>query len=287
MNSAPLPFDALRPFKSRPEEFEPRDTLPWETHAINFLNTRSAEGFTGLRTYADADAYTDWIVGNLGLPAQARVLDIGCGPGLYSNRLAARGCEVVGIDIAQDFLDYATAEAAEHGWPARYENISLFAMPYESEFDLVLLLQSIVNRVTPQELDQIMGDIWRALKPGGHFICEFMVASEPFRSGGETVEDKVSLVRRSPWSDQLHLWMVRELMFPERAEWVTHHLILRPEVGRPEEFWSRFTMHEVGELRQKLIDYGFVVEEIFGQDLGRPLDPADAMAVVWVSKPAA
>jgi SAM-dependent methyltransferase len=286
VNSSPLPFDALRPFKSRPEEFEPRDTLPWATHAINFVNTRSDEGFVGLRTFADADAYTDWIMDNLGLPAGARALDIGCGPGLYSNRLAARGCEVVGIDIAQDFLDYAAAEAAEHGWPARYENVSLFAMPYENEFDLVLLLQSIVNRVTPQELDQIMGDIWRTLKPGGHFICEFMVSSEPFRSGGETVEESVSLVGRSPWSEQPHVWMVRELMFPESAEWVTHHLILRPEVGRPEEFWSRFTMHEVAALRQKLIDYGFVVEEIFGQDLGRPLEPADPMAVVWVSKPA-
>jgi SAM-dependent methyltransferase len=286
MNSSPLPFDALRPFKSRPEEFEPRDTLPWASHAVNFLRCRSHEGFPNMRPFAAADACAAWIAEQIGLPPRSSVLDIGCGPGMYSNRLAARGYQVTGIDIAQDFLDYAAAEAAEHGWPARYENISLFDLPYRAEFDLALLLQSVVNLVASSELDRILAGIWRALRPGGHFIGEFLVASAAFLAAGPTITEAVSLLRQSPWSDQPHAWMERNLTFPESNQLVTHHLIFSLESGQAHEHWSRYQLQSIARLTDLLTGHGFIVQAVFGQSLGRDFNADDPMAMIWLRKPA-
>src|SRR5690242_3531145 len=50
------------------------------------------------RQPATIDAEVAWLVARLGLQAGGRVLDLGCGPGLYSRRLAERGLAVTGVD---------------------------------------------------------------------------------------------------------------------------------------------------------------------------------------------
>jgi SAM-dependent methyltransferase len=48
-----------------------------------------------------------FLTGQLGLAAPLRVLDVGCGPGRHSRSLAARGFEVVGVDVSRPFLEAA------------------------------------------------------------------------------------------------------------------------------------------------------------------------------------
>ena len=49
----------------------------------------------------------EFLVDVLGLESGMRVLDVGCGPGRHALALAARGIEVVGVDISQRFIDIA------------------------------------------------------------------------------------------------------------------------------------------------------------------------------------
>jgi len=55
-------------------------------------------------------ALFDWIAKECDLPYGARVLDVGCGTGISSRQLAARGWEVVGLDPNADMLAAAEAE---------------------------------------------------------------------------------------------------------------------------------------------------------------------------------
>ena len=54
-----------------------------------------------------SDGDTDDIVALLGLAPGDSVLDAPCGHGRISNRLADRGCEVVGVDASERFLAVA------------------------------------------------------------------------------------------------------------------------------------------------------------------------------------
>lgn len=64
---------------------------------------------------AHSDAETDLLCRVLGVEPGMRVLDLACGHGRIANRLAARGCEVTGLDATPLFLDLARRDAEEMG----------------------------------------------------------------------------------------------------------------------------------------------------------------------------
>ena len=73
------------------------------------------------RTSPVIDQHVDWIADVASLREGSRVLDIACGPGLYTSRLAKRGCECVGIDFAPASIEYARQCAKEDGLEITYK----------------------------------------------------------------------------------------------------------------------------------------------------------------------
>jgi 2-polyprenyl-3-methyl-5-hydroxy-6-metoxy-1,4-benzoquinol methylase len=65
------------------------------------------------RRGATIDRQVAWIHGALLLAGTpTRVLDLGCGPGLYAERLAALGHRCVGVDVSPASIAFARARAA-------------------------------------------------------------------------------------------------------------------------------------------------------------------------------
>ena len=63
-----------------------------------------------------------------------KVLDVGCGTGIYSKRLVERGCLVTGVDISDEMLDIARKKVPE----AKFVNTSVYAVPFPKDhFDLI------------------------------------------------------------------------------------------------------------------------------------------------------
>ncbi len=114
----------------------------------------------------------------LDLAPGARVLDVGCGPGRHARTLAERGLEVVGVDIAQAFIDLARADAPAG---ARFERMDARSMTFDAEFDAAIsLCQGAFGLVGgPAAGDRHEGPAWsdpdgevlagmaRAVRPGG------------------------------------------------------------------------------------------------------------------------
>ncbi len=87
------------------------------------------------------DELVDLIVHVLDLEPGDRVLDLACGSGDHARRLAHRGLEVVGVDIAPSLIAHCQKRAAEEGLStARFEVGDMRELAHEDEFDAVLLL---------------------------------------------------------------------------------------------------------------------------------------------------
>lgn len=93
-----------------------------------------------------------------------RVLDVGCGDGALTERIAAAGCDVVGIDIAASLLDAARGR----GLDAREMNVT--ALNFDAEFDAVFS-NAVLHWVT--EPDRAIERMRAALKPHGRLVAEF------------------------------------------------------------------------------------------------------------------
>jgi len=93
-----------------------------------------------------------------------RILDLGCGDGVLTAKLAGMGCEVVGVDGSA-----AQVGAAQKlGLDARVmdgEHLS-----FDSEFDAVFSNAALHWMKNPEA---VIAGVWRALRARGRFVAEF------------------------------------------------------------------------------------------------------------------
>ena len=108
------------------------------------------------------------------LPVGARILDLGCGTGEITRRLALRypQARLIGVDILDGNLAIARRDNA--GFEARigYEQGDAFALAFEdASFDLVACRH--MSQAVP-DFPQVLAQIGRVLKPGGwlHLLSE-------------------------------------------------------------------------------------------------------------------
>jgi SAM-dependent methyltransferase len=92
-----------------------------------------------------------------------RILDLGCGDGVLTAKLAAMGCAMVGVDASA-----AQIEAARDlGLDARIADGE--HLDFDSEFDAVFS-NAALHWMRPP--DAVIAGVWRALRPGGRFVAE-------------------------------------------------------------------------------------------------------------------
>jgi trans-aconitate methyltransferase len=92
-----------------------------------------------------------------------RILDVGCGDGVLTERLVAAGAEVVGVDASQAMVDSARAR----GLDARVVDGEELA--FDREFDAVFSNAALHWMRDP---DTVIAGVRRALRPGGRFVAE-------------------------------------------------------------------------------------------------------------------
>lgn len=96
--------------------------------------------------------------------AGERILDLGCGDGVLTAKLASMGCDVVGVDASAPQIE----AARKLGLDARV--ISGEALDFDGEFDAVFS-NAALHWMSDQS--KVIAGVWRALKPGGRFVAEF------------------------------------------------------------------------------------------------------------------
>ena len=69
-----------------------------------------------------------------------RMLDLGCGPGLYAEQFAARGYEVTGIDFSQSSIGYARKQASAQGYAITYRAEDILSADLGGPYELVSII---------------------------------------------------------------------------------------------------------------------------------------------------
>jgi len=118
------------------------------------------------------------------LPPAARVLDVACGEGRNAVWLAARGHDVVGLDISPLALEKARRLAAERGVTVRFEEADLRTFEWgEGEFDAIVCI--FIQFAAPAVRARLFEGFARALKPGGLLLLQGYTPKQlEFKTGG-------------------------------------------------------------------------------------------------------
>ncbi len=108
----------------------------------------------------------------LDLPSGARVLDVGCGVGRWSRRLAERGAEVTGIDLSPTMIREARRRAFAAGLAGRCRFLVRDAarLDLPQRFDLILSVTVHQHILDPDALRRSLEGLVRHLARGGRIV---------------------------------------------------------------------------------------------------------------------
>lgn len=138
----------------------------------------------------------DW-VSELGLPMNAKILELGCGPGNLCHHLAQLGHDVTGADKSERMIRRASRVAST----AKFVETDALDLPFEShEFDVVLL-SSLIN-IVPDRAG-LLAESARVSKPGATLSAMFP-ASDFTTSKAAEISAKLNLGQFQ--SSALSLW---------------------------------------------------------------------------------
>ena len=115
-----------------------------------------------------------------------RILDVACGNGLTSRRLAAAGAQVVALDFAEEMIKHALQRTIAHRERIRYlvldatDEAALLALG-EGQFDAAICNMALFDMA---EVDPLMRALAHLLRPGGRFVFSVL---HPCSNGPHTV----------------------------------------------------------------------------------------------------
>ena len=222
-------YQQLAEFERRPEPFSryTADTLWTDPHI-----GRQMLGFhldpdhdAASRKAATIDATVAWLDARLSITGK-RVLDLGCGPGLYATRMAAHGAGVTGLDFSPVSIAHAQAHIPP-GADLRYIEADYLTPPLPGPADLVTLIYGDYCALSPDRRRLLLANIASTLAPGGRFVFDvfspgqFAALSEGFEFGHRymggfwAAEDYYAFKRTTLYPDQL-VSLERYLVFGER-----------------------------------------------------------------------
>ena len=114
----------------------------------------------------------EWIASHFNIHSQTSIADFGCGPGLYTSRLAEKGADVTGIDFSENSIRYAKETAAQKGLDIHYIRQNYLEFETEKRFDLIIMIMCDFCPLSPAQRQTMLRMFNTLLNPGGAVLLD-------------------------------------------------------------------------------------------------------------------
>lgn len=231
--------------------------IPWDEAA--FSRRMLAEHLS--QDHDLASRRTEWIDRQVAWidddPLGARpadILDLGCGPGLYSHRLAKRGHRCRGIDFGPASIEYARRHSPDASH-CTFVLGDLRRVAFGGPFDLAMVLFGELNAFSPAEAAAILRKARASLRSGGRLIAEVQTpqAVERVGRGGPGEQQFASGL----FSDRPHRCRTENEWLGEPKVAIQTFTVTELGGGRPTVYHSTAQAWPDDDLIALLTDAGF------------------------------
>lgn len=259
----------LQALQGKPHPFTPGEPHFWDDPYISTQMLAAHLNPTNdlaSRRPETIDRSIDWLIEHLNLLPGARVIDLGCGPGLYTAQLAERGFHVTGVDYSHRSIDYAREYADGHNLDICYRYQNYLTLDDDGEYDVAMLIYGDFCPLSPEQRSQLLQNVYRALKPGGTFILDVTTRVHRKRYGssnGWYVSDK------GFWKPNLHLVLEQGFDYPELSIFLDQAVVLE-EDGKISVYRNWFQDFSRETITEELENGGFAVQSVWNDLLGTP-----------------
>ena len=188
------------------------------------------------------------------------ILDLGCGPGIYLEKLAALGHACTGVDFSKNSISYAKKTAKEKGLEINYICQNYLELDFENQFDLIILIYTDLGVLLPEEREGLLDNIHRALKPDGVFIFDLLNDTNVEQKFQE--QQNWTFEYSGFWKPTPYMELVNGFHYPDEKVYLKQHTIIdESDQADTYRFWIHYFNCE--EVIALLSTRGFILTECF------------------------
>ncbi len=197
-----------------------------------------------------------------------RLLDLGCGPGLYASRFAQKGMEVTGIDISSRSIEYAREHAQKNRLMADYRCLDFLDLDYHGEFDAAIQIYGELNTLSDDKRDFFLARVREALTDEGIFIFDVTTRERRKKEG---IKKRWDISEGGFWRPARHLVLEQGFDYPEYDTWLDQYIVL-DEIGSVTVYRNWFHDYTLASLQDVLTKAGFKILQAWNDLTGMPYD---------------
>lgn len=239
--------------------------------------------------YADLDHDIDFYV-EQAVNSGGPVLEIGCGTGRISLSIAAKGIDVVGIDISPRMIEVARAKAEKRGLTPHciFQPGDMASLELADRYPLIIMpFRSFQSMLSVQEQRQALTGVKSHLSPGGSFVLDTFNPDVRQLADAESSASPVHLQDvagpdggtivvwgQNGWDSIEQVNEVRLIIEEVSDEGVVNRRLFR-------DFDQRYTFRY--EMQHLLELCGFTIQAVYGDFDGGEITE-DTEDIVWIAK---
>lgn len=218
------------------------------------------------RTISFIEKSVGWMADRFKISEGVSVIDIGCGPGLYTSRLAKLGASVSGIDFSPRSINYARKQAELDGLEIDYHEANYLEFQPERQFDLVTMIMCDFCALSPTQRKVMLKLFHRILKPGGRIVLD-VYSLNAFDQREETSQYDKNLLDGF-WSPHPYFGFLNTFKYDVEKVILDKYTIIEPESTKQIYNWLQYFSVEMLERECKSME--FEIEEVIGDVAGGP-----------------
>ncbi len=226
------------------------------------------------------DRSVDWITSHFNIGAGIKIADFGCGPGLYTTRLAKRQADVTGIDFSERSLQYAQEVASKEGLHIHYVNQSYLDFETENRFHLILMIMCDFCALGPSQRKKILSTFYTILEPRGSVLLD-VYSLKAFDQREETATYEANLLNGF-WSPNKYYGFLNTFKYQKEKVVLDKYTII--ETGRIRTVYNWFQSFCPESLKTEFAECGFTVEDFYSNVTGSPFSPESQEFAVVAKK---
>jgi len=234
------------------------------------------------RRYKIIDKHVEWIGNRFLANKSSRILDLCCGPGLYTFRLAKMGYDCVGIDYSPESIKYAMEQEKNEDVSIEYIHDDIRQAAFGSDFDLAMLIYGELNVFRREDMEHILKKVHGALKPSGRVIVECHTYECVRKRGLEWATWQS--FKSGLFSEKPHLLM-QEAFWEKKSNTSTvRYFVIDSQTGVVTRYASTMQAYNDDEYKRLFEECGFDKIKMYPSLTGREEDKQEGLIVLVAGK---
>jgi len=226
------------------------------------------------------DDSLSWMTERFELCRSSKIIDFGCGPGLYTSRFAALGAEVCGVDFSSRSIAYAREQATRDGLPITYIEANYLEFQPSGTFDLITMIMCDFCALAPVQRAAMLTKFGNLLSKDGRIVLDVFSLKAYESKQESSIYEKNQL--NGFWSADPYFGFVASFKYDEDKVSLDKYTIVERNRLRTVYNWLQYFSPE--SLKQEITAAGLEVEEVLGDVAGHAYDDGNTEFAVVVKR---